>query len=110
MGDLEAALSTLCEFGYENTFDINSSQRAAVVVKHTNPCGVAIGNSPYLALKRALDGDRVSAFGGIIAINCPVDQAAAKELENIFIECVVAPYFDNNAKEILAKKSNLRLL
>ena len=108
--DLEAALSTLREFGYENTIKSDSYQKAAVVIKHTNPCGVAIGNSPYLAIKRALDGDRISAFGGIIAINCPVDEAAAKELEDIFIECIVAPYFDNNAKEILSKKKNLRLL
>ena len=108
--DLEAALSTLREFGYENIINSGSYQKAAVVIKHTNPCGVAIGDSPSLALKRALDGDRVSAFGGIIAINCPVDEAAAKELEDIFIECVVAPYFDNNAKEILSKKKNLRLL
>ncbi len=108
--DLEAALSTLREFGYENIINSGSYQKAAVVIKHTNPCGVAIGDSPSLALKRALDSDRVSAFGGIIAINCPVDEAAAKELEEIFIECVVAPYFDNNAKEILSKKKNLRLL
>ena len=108
--DLEAALSTLREFGYENTIKSDSYQKAAVVIKHTNPCGVAIGDSPYLAIKRALDGDRISAFGGIVAINCPVDEAAAKELEDIFIECIVAPYFDNNAKEILSKKKNLRLL
>ena len=108
--DLEAALSTLREFGYENTIKDPSYQKAAVVIKHTNPCGVAIGDSSSLALKRALDGDRVSAFGGIIAINCPVDEAAAKEIENIFIECIVAPYFDNNAKEILSKRKNLRLL
>ena len=75
-----------------------------------SPCGVAIGDSPYLAIKRALDGDRVSAFGGIVAINCPVDEATAKELDDIFIECIVAPCFDNNAKEILSKKKNLRLL
>ena len=108
--DFEAALSTLREFGYQNTCESPSYQKAAVVIKHTNPCGVAIGDSPSLALKRALDGDRVSAFGGIVAINCPVDEATAKELENIFIECVVAPNFDNNAKEILSKKKNLRLL
>jgi phosphoribosylaminoimidazolecarboxamide formyltransferase/IMP cyclohydrolase len=108
--DLEAALSTLREFGYENTIKNASYQKAAVVIKHTNPCGVAIGDSPSSALKRALDGDRVSAFGGIIATNCPVDEASAKELENIFIECVVAPHFDDNAKEILSKKKNLRLL
>ena len=108
--DLEAALSTLREFGYENTIKSDSYQKAAVVIKHTNPCGVAIGDSPHLALKRALDSDRISAFGGIVAINCPVDEATAKELENIFIECVVAPSFDNIAKEILLKKKNLRLL
>ena len=108
--DLEAALSTLREFGYENTCDSPSYQKAAVVINHTNPCGVAIGDSPSLALKRALDGDRISAFGGIIAINCPVDEATAKELENIFIECVVAPNFDDKAKKILSKKKNLRLL
>ncbi len=108
--DLEAALSTLREFGYQNNIISPSYQKAAVVIKHTNPCGVAIGDSPSNALKRALDGDRVSAFGGIIAINCPVDEAAARELENIFIECIVAPYFDNNAREILSKKKNLRLL
>ena len=108
--DLEAALSTLREFGYKNTCDSTKYQKAAVVIKHTNPCGVAIGDSPSLALKRALDGDRISAFGGIIAINCPVDEATAKELENIFIECVVAPNFEDKAKEILSKKKNLRLL
>ncbi len=108
--DLEAALSTLREFGYDNAVKNASYQKAAVVIKHTNPCGVAIGDSPSSALKKALDGDRVSAFGGIIATNCPVDEAAAKEIENIFIECIVAPYFDNNAKEILSKKKNLRLL
>ncbi len=108
--DLEAALSTLREFGYENTINSKAYQKAAVVIKHTNPCGVAIGDSPYLAVRRALDSDRVSAFGGIIAINCTVDEAAAKELENIFIECIVAPYFDDNAKKILSKKKNLRIL
>tara|TARA_B100000965_G_scaffold69213_1_gene54554 strand:+ start:47 stop:1603 length:1557 start_codon:yes stop_codon:yes gene_type:complete len=108
--DLEAALSTIREFGYENIINDASYQRAAVVIKHTNPCGVAIGDSTYLAIKRALDGDRISAFGGIIAINCPVDEAAAKELENIFIECIVAPYFDSHAIKILSKKKNLRLL
>ena len=108
--DLEAALLTLREFGYENTISSDIYKKAAVVIKHTNPCGVATGDSTHSALKRALDGDRISAFGGIIAINCPVDEAAAKELENIFIECIIAPFFDNNARDILSKKKNLRLL
>tara|TARA_B100000700_G_scaffold189842_1_gene209297 strand:+ start:592 stop:2148 length:1557 start_codon:yes stop_codon:yes gene_type:complete len=108
--DLDAALCTLREFGYENSDYKDSYQKAAVVIKHTNPCGVAIGDSPSFALKKALDADRVSAFGGIIAINSTVDEATAKELENIFIECVVAPHFDNNARQILARKKSLRLL
>ncbi len=108
--DLEAALSTLREFGYENPLNNNNYQKAAVVIKHTNPCGVAIGETSHSAIKRALDADRVSSFGGIIAINSLVDQETAKELEEIFIECIVAPYFDENAKEILSKKKNLRLL
>ena len=98
------------EFGYGNNDSITSAKKAAVVVKHTNPCGVAIGDSISNALYRALEADRTSAFGGIVAINCPVDEAAAKELEDIFIECIVAPYFDNSAKEILSKKKSLRLL
>lgn len=108
--DLESALSTLREFGYENSLNNKNYQKAAVVIKHTNPCGVAIGETSHSALKKALDADRVSSFGGIIAINSSVDKETAKELENIFIECVVAPYFDKNAKEILSRKKNLRLL
>ena len=95
---------------YKERINNDSHTKAAVVIKHTNPCGVAIGDSPYLAIKRALDSDRISAFGGIIAINCPVDETAAKEIENIFIECIVAPNFDINARKILSKKKNLRLL
>ncbi len=108
--DLEAALSTLREFGYENSLNNNHFQKAAVVIKHTNPCGVAIGETSDSAIKRALDADRISSFGGIIAINSLVDEPTAKELEDIFIECIVAPDFDKNAKEILSKKKNLRLL
>ncbi len=110
--DLEAALSTLREFGYENHLNNkkNNNQKAAVIIKHTNPCGVAIGDTSHSAIKRALDADRISSFGGIIAINSSVNEEAAKELEDIFIECIVAPHFDKNAKEILSKKKNLRLL
>ena len=67
--DLEAALATVREFGYGADGSAPALQHAAVVVKHTNPCGVAIGASIPAALTRALDADRVSAFGGIIAVN-----------------------------------------
>ena len=103
--DLEAALATVREFGYGS-----AAQPAAVVVKHTNPCGVATGSGTADALQRALDADRVSAFGGIVALNTAVDQAAAEHLTSLFLECVVAPGFSAEAKGHLAAKANLRLL
>ncbi|MGB0824578.1 MAG: bifunctional phosphoribosylaminoimidazolecarboxamide formyltransferase/IMP cyclohydrolase [Synechococcus sp.] len=108
--DLEAALATVREFGYGEDGAAPALQPAAVVVKHTNPCGVAIGASIPAALTRALDADRVSAFGGIIAINGVVEATAARELTSLFLECVVAPGFTPEAREVLAAKANLRLL
>ena len=122
--DLEAALATVREFGYgpadshapadssEERAVVQSAavQSAAVVVKHTNPCGVATGADPAGALGRALDADRVSAFGGIVALNGPVDAAAASQLTSLFLECVVAPAFSPEARQLLAAKPNLRLL
>jgi len=108
--DLEAALATVREFGYGEDGAAPALQPAAVVVKHTNPCGVAIGASIPAALTRALDADRVSAFGGIIAINGVVEATAARELTSLFLECVVAPGFTPDAREVLAAKANLRLL
>jgi phosphoribosylaminoimidazolecarboxamide formyltransferase/IMP cyclohydrolase len=103
--DLEAALATVAEFGYGA-----DAQPAAVVIKHTNPCGVAVGSDPAAALLRALDADRVSAFGGIVALNGPVERAAAEHLAGLFLECVVAPSFSGEARERLSVKPNLRLL
>ena len=108
--DLEAALATVREFGYGGSEIHPASRAAAVVVKHTNPCGVAIGDGTATALSRALDADRVSAFGGIVALNRCVDATAARELTSLFLECVVAPEFAPEAREILAAKANLRLL
>ena len=109
--DLEAALATVREFGYAGQpAGGNAFQPAAVVVKHTNPCGVATGSSSADALERALDADRVSAFGGIVAINGVVDAATAGHLTSLFLECVVAPAFEAEARERLAAKANLRLL
>ncbi|MEB3201860.1 MAG: bifunctional phosphoribosylaminoimidazolecarboxamide formyltransferase/IMP cyclohydrolase [Synechococcus sp.] len=103
--DLDAALATVREFGYGP-----AANPAAVVVKHTNPCGVATGRDGADALTRALEADRLSAFGGIVALNHPVDLAAAEQLGSLFLECVVAPGFDDLARERLASKANLRLL
>ncbi|MEX1317282.1 MAG: bifunctional phosphoribosylaminoimidazolecarboxamide formyltransferase/IMP cyclohydrolase [Synechococcaceae cyanobacterium] len=103
--DLDAALATVREFGYGT-----GAQPAAVVVKHTNPCGVAVGSGCAHALERALNADRLSAFGGIVALNTPVDAAAAEQLTGLFLECVVAPGFAGHAREQLAAKANLRLL
>ena len=108
--DLEAALATVREFGYGSEGRHRAEQAAAVVVKHTNPCGVAVGDGVAVALTRALDGDRISAFGGIVALNGEVDGGAAKELTSLFLECVVAPGYSPEAREILAAKANLRLL
>ena len=109
--DLDAALATVREFGYGGQpAGGNPFQSAAVVVKHTNPCGVATGSSSANALERALDADRLSAFGGIVAINGPVDAATASHLTSLFLECVVAPVFDPAARALLAAKTNLRLL
>ena len=99
--DLDAAISTVQEF---------AGQPGCVVIKHTNPCGAAIGDSQYDALTRALDADRVSCFGGIIALNGIVDSACAGEIVKSFYECIVAPYFDEEARTILSAKKNLRLL
>jgi len=103
--DLEAALTTVAAFGYGP-----GAEPAAVVIKHTNPCGVAIGADTAEALLRALDADRVSAFGGIVALNGPVDLASAEHLAGLFLECVVAPSFSEEARQRLAAKVNLRLL
>ena len=111
--DLDAALATVREFGYGSGHGdgrTSAALPAAVVIKHTNPCGVATGTSTAHALGRALDADRVSAFGGIVAINGEVDGESAELLAGLFLECVVAPAFSASARQRLAAKPNLRLL
>ncbi|HEU4532611.1 MAG TPA: bifunctional phosphoribosylaminoimidazolecarboxamide formyltransferase/IMP cyclohydrolase, partial [Polyangiaceae bacterium] len=83
---------------------------AAVVVKHGNPCGVAQDPSLERALRRARAADEVSAFGGVVALNGPVDGALARALAETFLECVIAPRFDDEALAVLRAKKNLRLL
>ncbi|KGG16662.1 MULTISPECIES: bifunctional phosphoribosylaminoimidazolecarboxamide formyltransferase/IMP cyclohydrolase [unclassified Prochlorococcus] len=108
--DLEAAISTIREFEYGQAINNPSFKNASVVIKHTNPCGVAIGDSISIALKKSLDADPISAFGGIIALNSSVNLEAANQIQNLFLECVVAPDFDDEAKSVLSKKKNLRVI
>jgi phosphoribosylaminoimidazolecarboxamide formyltransferase/IMP cyclohydrolase len=107
--DLEAALACVREFGYGD-HPVPPATAAAVVIKHTTPCGVATGATAVHALRRALDADAVSAFGGIVALNHPVDAACAETLTSLFLECVVAPSFSEDARARLASKPNLRVL
>ena len=98
--DLEAARSLAAEF----------SQPAAVIIKHNNPCGTAEQETLRDAYLKALACDPISAFGGVLAFNRPVDAATAEEVAKLFAECVAAPTFDEKAKSIFAAKKNLRLL
>jgi phosphoribosylaminoimidazolecarboxamide formyltransferase/IMP cyclohydrolase len=105
------------ELSYNNLLDLDSALRcvlefqepAAVVVKHTNPCGVAIASKLVAAYKAAREADPVSAFGGVIALNHPIDAATANEITSTFVECVIAPGADAEARALLAHKKNLRL-
>ena len=108
--DLESALSTVLEFGYDQKDDILTNKFASIILKHNNPCGASISNSASQAFLNALECDSVSAFGGIVAFNSNVDSETAIHLKDIFLECVVAPSFDEEALEILKIKKNLRIL
>jgi phosphoribosylaminoimidazolecarboxamide formyltransferase/IMP cyclohydrolase len=106
------------QLSYNNILDLDAAlglclelaEPAAVVVKHNNPCGVAIDRDVAAAYRRARDADATSAFGGIVAVNREVDEALARLLIETFLECVVAPGFAAGAREILAGKKNLRLV
>jgi len=108
--DLESALSTVLEFGYTEKDKLTTDKFASVILKHNNPCGASISNSASKAFLNALECDSVSAFGGIVAFNSNVDSKTAIHLKDIFLECVVAPSFDEEALEILKVKKNLRIL
>ena len=83
---------------------------ACVIVKHNNPCGVALADSPAQAYRRAYEGDTVSAFGGIVAFNGEVDEDAARAMADVFTEVVVAPAFTEGALAAFGEKKNLRVL
>lgn len=100
--DLEAARRIIAEFP--------SEQAAAAILKHTNPCGVAIAPTLAEAYEKAFNADSISAFGGIVALNQSIDAATASALTKTFLECVVAPGCDQDAQAILAAKSKVRVL
>jgi phosphoribosylaminoimidazolecarboxamide formyltransferase/IMP cyclohydrolase len=103
---------------YNNFLDANSAlelakeydETAVVIIKHNNPCGVALGSTPVEAYVKARETDPVSAFGGVIAFNRPVDLAAAKEITSTFVEVVIAPGYAEDALAELKRKKDLRLL
>ena len=102
VNDANGALEILKEFGTEKP--------CAVAVKHTNPCGVGVGDTLLEAYLNAYNSDPVSIYGGIVALNRKVDLVTAEELAKIFLEIIIAPGFDEDAFERLAKKKNIRLM
>ncbi|MCW2773476.1 MAG: purH, partial [Nocardioides sp.] len=106
------------EMSYNNYLDSDAARRAAytftapavAIIKHANPCGIAVGSDVADAHRKAHACDPVSAFGGVIATNVPVSVEMAKQVAEVFTEVVVAPAYDDGAVEILAAKKNIRLL
>jgi phosphoribosylaminoimidazolecarboxamide formyltransferase/IMP cyclohydrolase len=106
------------ELSFNNLVDLDAcwemaqefDEPAVIIVKHTNPCGAATGATVLEAYTKALSADPVSAFGGVIGINRPVDAEAAAEIAKLFVEAIVAPAFTAEARERFAVKKNLRLV
>ena len=106
------------ELSYNNIADADAAWEcvksfatpACVIVKHANPCGVAVGKDPLEAYAKAFQTDPTSAFGGIIAFNRPVDGAAAQQVSKQFVEVLMAPDFAPEALQVFAGKANVRLL
>ncbi len=106
------------ELSYNNIVDLSAAvelvnefdEAACVIVKHTNPCGAAIGKNVFDAYERSLSCDPVSAFGGIVAFNKEVDEATAEKMNEIFTEIIVAPAFTEKALELLKTKKNRRIV
>jgi phosphoribosylaminoimidazolecarboxamide formyltransferase/IMP cyclohydrolase len=106
------------ELSFNNLLDLNSARLltkefqvpACTIVKHNNPCGAAVGETPLEAYQRAFACDPLSAFGGVIVLNRRVDAELAEALSNQFIEVLLAPGYDEDALEILSRKEKLRIL
>lgn len=109
------------ELSFNNLLDVDAAvmaisawsdepRAACVIIKHTTPCGIALADDTRTAYEFANAGDPVSAFGGIVAFNRPVDGAAAESLAGAFLEIIVAPAFAPDARDVLQRKKNLRLI
>src|SRR5207244_9296081 len=106
------------ELSYTNLLDLDAAARivlefdepAAAVIKHTNPCGAATGRSAADAYVRARDADTLAAFGGIVGLNRAIDAETAQAIVSTFIEAVIAPSADDEARKILATKANMRVV
>ncbi len=106
------------ELSYNNIVDLQAAwdlaqefeEPVCAIIKHTNPCGTATGKTLAEAFKRALECDPVSAFGGVIGVNRPVDGDAAEEMAKLFLEVIAAPGFESAAIENFSAKKNLRLV
>jgi len=106
------------DLSFNNIIDLDAAWRAvneleppaAVIVKHSNPCGVGAGATLQEAFVKARQGDPTSAFGGIVAFNRELDAPAASEAAAIFLECVIAPGYDAAARDVLSEKKNLRVM
>jgi phosphoribosylaminoimidazolecarboxamide formyltransferase/IMP cyclohydrolase len=106
------------ELSFNNLLDLDAawiaandfSDPACVIVKHAIPCGVAVAETDAVAYERALESDRVSAFGGVVAFNGEVSEAAARAMAEVFTECIAAPGFSEGALKVFGEKKNLRLL
>lgn len=121
MGGLSLARAEIIqgkEMSFNNYLDTHSAlmlclefdEPACVIIKHNNPCGVAIGSNPKEAYIKACKTDPVSAFGGVLAFNRPLDGDAAEEIIKLFIEVIIAPDYEKSALDIFSKKPNIRLL
>ena len=103
---------------FNNVLDLDSARRlckdfrepACVIVKHNNPCGVAVGSDAGEAYAKALACDPMSAFGGVIALNRPIDKALAEELHKNFVEVLIAPGYEDGALDVLQQKDAIRIL
>ena len=106
------------ELSYTNLLDLDAAARivlefeepAAAVVKHTNPCGAATGDSPAAAYVRARDADSLAAFGGIVGLNRPIDLETALAIVSTRIDAVIAPGVDEGARAVLARRTNMRVV
>src|SRR4029077_4842764 len=106
------------ELSYTNLLDLDAAARivleftepAAAVIKHTNTCGASTGDSPADANVRAREADSLAAYGGIVGLNRAIDVKTAEAIVSTFIEAVIAPAVDEEARPVLARKANMRVV